>query len=114
MANSFPIPAVASIQYYVDLGALSEGIASVAAGRIQIIAFTFTPAGSYGTFDQGAVEAGIASMLNGMCAAWGAVTGLTTAAVQAAVTVTRVWTFANPVLGTAGPQFTLTDQMTYP
>jgi hypothetical protein len=108
MANHPPVPPVVTLQYYVQLSALGQGLASVTPGAIEIIQFTFTPPGTYTGFDQDTAEAGITSMLNGMCAAWAAITGLTQAAVQAAVVVNRVWTFSAP----AG--ITWSDVMKYP
>jgi hypothetical protein len=71
-------------------------------------------------FDQAAIEAGITSALNTICAAIAALISTTTAAIQATVTIRRTWRINPNQAGTAAPvqipsaPVPYTEIMTYP
>jgi hypothetical protein len=63
-----------------------------------------------------AVEAGIAATLDTICGALATQLGITTAAVQAAVSVKRIWLMAPNIQGTgfSSGNSAITDTMAYP
>jgi hypothetical protein len=112
MPSSFPVPPVLMLQYFVQTSPLSNGLASVPVSAMELVQFGFHAPADYAQFDQAAVEAGLAAMLNSVCTSLAAITGLTAAVVQASVIVNRVWSFGDP--GSPTVVHTWTDQMKYP
>jgi hypothetical protein len=121
---------IAVLDYYCTFGKLQAATGPVTFAVPDPVRFTFTfDTGSTPNQDgsvtvtsdsswfvQATVETGIATALNTISAAVGTLLGLTTAQVQAAVAVKRVWTIA-PVI--QGPGFSsgstaITNMMAYP
>jgi hypothetical protein len=125
MANHFPVvPAmnVANVQYRVHMTPVAGNSNSTPQQQMALVQFGFERTDGQGVitfdytaFDQDAYETGLRTMLNSICTSWSSNVGATLAAVQAAMTVERVWTFgsASTLQGSA-PQYTLSDTMIYP
>ena len=125
MANHFPaIPAmnVANLQYRVHMTPVAGNSNSTPQQVLMLVQFGFERVDGggvttfdYTAFDQDTYETGLRTMLNGICTSWSANVGTTLAAVQAAMTVERVWTFGSAsTLAGSAPQYTLSDTMAYP
>src|SRR6266498_3691416 len=105
MANHFPvIPAmsVANLQYFVHMTPVAGNSNSTPQQALSLVNFGFTREDGGGVitfdytgFDQDAYEAGLKTMLNGICTSWSGNVGTTLAAVQAAMSVERRWTFGS-------------------
>lgn len=73
-------------------------------------AFNFDTPGTFGTFDQDAIEAVIATSVTNCCQALSEMSGVALATVQADVRVTRNWVWRD----TDGFLLNYQDAMTYP
>jgi hypothetical protein len=121
---------VAVLDYYCTFGTLHAAAGPVTFAVPDPVRFTFlfdtgstpnqdgsvTVTSDSSWFVQATVEAGIATALNAISAAVATLLGLTTAQVQAAVAVKRIWTIA-PVIQGAGfssGSTAITNMMTYP
>ena len=125
MTNHFPvIPAmnVANLQYKVHMTPVAGNSNSTPQQVLMLVQFGFerTDGGGvitfdFTAFDQDTYEAGLRTMLNGICTSWSVNVGATLAVVQAAMTVERVWTFGSAsTLAGSAPQYTMSDFMAYP
>ncbi len=125
MANHFPvIPAmsVANLQYFVHMTPVAGNSNSTPQQALSLVNFGFTREDGGGVitfdytgFDQDAYEAGLKTMLNGICTSWSGNVGTTLAAVQAAMSVERRWTFGSAsTLDGSAPQYTMSDTLAYP
>jgi hypothetical protein len=73
------------------------------------VMFTFDTPGSFGTYDQAAVETDFAQAITAVCGVLASMSGVALADLQAQVTVTRAWTW------TTGTSNVITqDAMAYP
>jgi len=125
MANNFPaVPggfALSQLSYQavlphpdaqpggpIDFGA---GVNSYLTYSVPVLGlvFTFTEPGSFGAFNQAAVEGGLAAAITGVCEVLTSMSGVALATLQAQVTVTRSWEWQN---GTSS--FSTQDTMAYP
>lgn len=126
MANHFPSApslALAELHYAVNITSIT-GVGGVVfpAGVLNLIYVSFVTGITggmvtfdYTLFDQDANEATIATMLTTLATTMATGLGVTTATVQAAITVTRSWVFTPVVQATSPAQtYTTTDQMAYP
>jgi hypothetical protein len=124
VANHFPlIPVmnVANLQYKVHMTPVAGNSNSTPQQQMALVQFGFERTDGvnitfdYTGFDQDTYETGLRAMLNSICTSWSANVGTTLAAVQAAMTVERVWTFGSAsTLAGSAPQYTLSDFMAYP
>lgn len=126
MANNFPtLPAlqVAALQYTVTIPGIAGPVNSIPAGQMNLVNFEFETAPdvdgilqfNYAGFDQDTHEAGVKTLLNGICSAMAANLGVSLATVQAPLVVHRVWALVDSVMaGGTYPGVTITDIMTYP
>jgi hypothetical protein len=75
------------------------------------VSFTFTPAGSFGSFNQATAEAAFAAAVTAVLTVMASMSGLTLGSLQALVIVARTvgWTSLS-----AGVQYNVQDTMTYP
>jgi hypothetical protein len=71
--------------------------------------FAFDTPGSFGAYDQGAVEGALAQAVTAVCQVLASMSGTALADLQAQVTVTRAWTWAS---GTSS--VVTQDEMAYP
>jgi hypothetical protein len=125
MSNSFPVPPgdwqLSQVRYSAVLPApelqpgapldFGAGVHGQLAYNVPVLSvvFTFDVPGSFGTYDQGTVEAGLAQAVTGVCGVLASMSGAALADLQAQVTITRAWTWA------AGTSSVATsDVMTYP
>jgi hypothetical protein len=125
MSNSFPSPPsgwqLESVSYQavlphpeaqpggpVDFGA---GVTTHLTYSVPVLGlvFVFTEPGSFGAFDQVAVEAELASAITAVCGVLAAMSGAVLADLQSQVTVTRTWQWNNGDSGVS-----TSDTMTYP
>jgi len=123
VANNFPsLPdlRLAALQYSVDIAGVGGAAVTFPAGSLHLITTTFETGVTdgvlqfdYTIFDQGAHEATMKQMLNGLCGVMAAGMGITLAAVQAAITITRTWIFADSNASSSAA-FQMSDQMAYP
>jgi hypothetical protein len=123
VGNNFPVLPdlrLSALQYSVDIAGIGGAAVTFPAGSLHLITTTFETGVvdgvlqfDYSTFDQGAHEAVMKQMLNGLCGVMASGMGITLGTVQAAITITRTWIFAaaDPAVT---EQFTMTDQMPYP
>lgn len=125
MANSFPPPPsgwqLAQVSYQAvlphpearpggpfDFGA---GVSAYLTYSVPVLGlvFAFTEPGSFGAFDQAAVEAELASAVTAVCGVLAGMSGAPLADLQAQVSVTRAWEWRN---GTSA--VSTADAMAYP
>ena len=126
MANHFPANPgmqLANLQYQINMAPIAGSHNSSPEQTMRLVNFGFERADpgtgaitfDFSLFDQDNYEAGLRTMLTGICTSWAGNLGVPLAATQAGMTVTRVWTFGSAdQLGGSSPVFTMTDTMTYP
>jgi hypothetical protein len=128
VGNHFPaMPnmALAALQYTIVIGGITGPLNSMPAGQLDLVNFAFmtgidgtgTMQFDYSTFDQDAHETQLKAMLTQIATIMGGNLAVSTATVQAGLSVTRTWFFCSPIqVGTSGtyPQASTTDQMAYP
>jgi hypothetical protein len=125
MSNSFPPPPsgwqLAQVSYQavlphpdarpggpLDFGAGVHGQLAYNTPVLSMV-FAFDTPGSFGAFDQAAVESGFAQAITGVCQVLASMSGAALAGLQAQVTVTRSWNWAAGASGV-----TTADTMAYP
>jgi hypothetical protein len=124
VANNFPaMPdmALAGLQYSVDIAGIGGASTTFPPGSLHLISTTFDTSVidgvvqfDYTIFDQDTHEATMKQMLNGLCNVMAAGMGVTLATVQAAITVTRTWTYAATLAADSLTGCVMTDTMPYP
>jgi hypothetical protein len=125
MSNSFPAPPggwqLSQASYSAVLPApelrpgapldFGAGVHGQLAYNVPVLSvvFTFDVPGSFGAYDQGSVEAGLAQAVTGVCGVLASMSGAALADLQAQVTITRAWTWTAGAVS-VGTQ----DTMAYP
>jgi len=113
---------VANLQYFVHMTPVAGNSNSTPQQVLSLVNFGFTREDGQGVitfdysgFDQDAYEAGLKTMLNGICTSWAGNVGAALATVQAAMSVERRWTFGSAsTLAGSAPQYTMSDTLAYP
>jgi hypothetical protein len=125
VANSFPAPPanweLASVSYStvlpkpvmqpsapLDFGAGVTGQLTYSVPVLGAV-FSFDVPGSFGAYDQAAVEGALAQAITAVCQVLASMSGTALADLQAQVRVTRAWTWA-----TGASSVVTQDEMTYP
>jgi hypothetical protein len=125
MSNSFPAPPsnweLGSVSYSAVLPAptlqpgaaldFGAGVRSLLAYSVPIlgVVFVFDVPGSFGTFDQAAVEGDFAQAVTAVCGVLASMSGAVLADLQSEVVITRTWSWTTGVSSVS-----TSDTMTYP
>src|SRR6266496_2892797 len=116
MANHFPvIPAmsVANLQYFVHMTPVAGNSNSTPQQALSLVNFGFTREDGGGVitfdytgFDQDTYEAGLKTMLNGICSSWAGNVGTGRPGCRTSCTAST--------LDGSAPQYTMSDTLAYP
>jgi len=129
VANNFPaVPSgllLTSVEYAASFGQASQatpaalsftgtsiqfGGAFNALGGGSAVEYVFNTPGTFGSFDQTTAEANIKTLMTNACQVLVTITGIPLATIQAAVSISRRWTWTDA----AGSRAVFTDTLTYP
>lgn len=125
MANSFPVPPtgwqLSQVSYqavlpHPDLQAgaaldFGTGTTTLLTYSVPVLglAVVFATPGSFGTFDQTTIEAGLTNAITGVLNVLANMSGVALATLESQVTVTRIWEW----ISSDGTAVTTSDTMTY-